>query len=379
MCADVCLARLWVRGDDANIGEEPTEAVAFTLGEPALRREEGWVSRFAEKVEAEIDQRSRLVHDTGGDINVDQHPAYCGSNGLEVAAPQDHSRSYILRFLVCEETPNVKWILERWFHANDNVKGSDGGKNCIVVGLGASEVTLEDLGVDLGDLCEADFVRFGACSCLCAISSSCGRASEVDFKLVLARIFRIGEDEFVRGIEVLPAVVDATRCKHGGSAFRLQRFDDFKVESRGEDLFGWRNDNVIVADDIVRDLSSEMVCKDGKGATFFSIARFSDSDSLDMSGEDDLAGSSYLRGTPEWQPGTPSWRRRTSSGRSSTSRGTPSWSSSPSGPSSRWWARWHCLFKNVAKFKVGFDNTSSDLEGRSNRQKQKLGKQDGCF
>jgi hypothetical protein len=59
--ADVCVAGFRVGSDDADVGEETTEAVAFAFWEAVGGGEDSWVSGFTKEVEAEVDERARLV------------------------------------------------------------------------------------------------------------------------------------------------------------------------------------------------------------------------------------------------------------------------------------------------------------------------------
>ena len=77
---------------------------------------------FSKEVEAEIEQRARLVHRTRGNIDVDEHLAHSRADRLEVSAPQNDTIADILLLTVREETANVEWVIQRWLHAYDDIQ-----------------------------------------------------------------------------------------------------------------------------------------------------------------------------------------------------------------------------------------------------------------
>lgn len=192
--------------------------------------------------------------------------------------------------MVCEETPHIEWVFQGWLHPNDDVQRGDGGEYRIIVTLPPLEIALQYFWVDLRNLGEANFIRFRsgrACS-----RSPCRSACKIDLEFVLTGIFGIGKDEFPRRKEVFPAVVYAAGSEDFGRAFGLESLDNIKVEASWENLFGWRDHNIIMRDNVIRDLSTEMIRKNLKGTSFLSITWFLYADGLNMGGQDDLTWAS---------------------------------------------------------------------------------------
>ena len=75
---------LWVDiCEDADAGDEPAETVMFTLGEAASGRKSCrifWLRLYAKEFQAEANERSVLVHDAGGDIDVNEHSSDSGTD-----------------------------------------------------------------------------------------------------------------------------------------------------------------------------------------------------------------------------------------------------------------------------------------------------------
>lgn len=111
-----------VPGEDTYSCDEALEFDSLAIRETSAR---GQCVRITmrDELPAEFEQVSCLVHNTGGDVDVDEHTADRRANRLEISAPKYKTISDVLGFFVGEERTDVESIVgvQGRLHPDDDV------------------------------------------------------------------------------------------------------------------------------------------------------------------------------------------------------------------------------------------------------------------
>lgn len=114
--------RFRIPGPDSDSCQEPLELDSLAIGEaPSGGQRVGVLS--PNELLAQFEKRPSLIHDAGGDVDVDEHATKRWTNRLEISTPKHKSAADILGFSVGKEGTNVECVIfiERWLHSNYDV------------------------------------------------------------------------------------------------------------------------------------------------------------------------------------------------------------------------------------------------------------------
>jgi hypothetical protein len=106
----VRIAPYRVPGKDSDSGNETLKLDSLAIGETPARGQ-GVGIAMCDELSAEFEQVSCLVHDAGGDVDIDEHAANRWANGLEVSAPKYKALSDVLGLFIGEERTNVECVV----------------------------------------------------------------------------------------------------------------------------------------------------------------------------------------------------------------------------------------------------------------------------
>ena len=98
-------------GDDTNAGEEARELEGVAVAQVGGVHHGDVLALLLEEFKTDVKHIAGLVHGAGRDVDVDQHAADGGTDGLEVAAPEDDAHANVHGLTWGEERANVEGVV----------------------------------------------------------------------------------------------------------------------------------------------------------------------------------------------------------------------------------------------------------------------------